>query len=58
MKTAIEEAYSVPGFETLFWDDVVNDNLDKLDLTVEPVIEGQITEIDTVKELEKMNEGR
>lgn len=58
LKTAIEEAYSVPGFETLFWDDVVNDNLDKLDLTVEPVIEGQITEIDTVKELEKMNEGR
>lgn len=42
----------------LFWDDVVNDNLDKLDLTVEPVIEGQITEIDTVKELEKMNESR
>ena len=58
MKTAIEEAYSVPGFEMLFWDDVVNDNLDKLDLTVEPVIEGQITEIDTVKELEKMNESR
>ena len=58
LKTAIEEAYSVPGFEMLFWDDVVNDNLDKLDLTVEPVIEGQITEIDTVKELEKMNESR
>ena len=51
-------AYEVPGFETLFWDDVVNRNLDKLDLIVEPVEEGQIIEIDTVEELERINKSR
>lgn len=38
-----------------FWDDVVNVNLDKLDLCVEPVVEGQLVEIDTVEELERVN---
>ena len=58
LKEAIEKAYEVPGFETLFWDDVVNRNLDKLDLIVEPVEEGQIIEIDTVEELERINKSR
>ena len=48
----------MPGFETLFWDDVVNNSLDKLDLIVEPVNEGQIIEIDTTEELERINQGR
>lgn len=47
----IDEAYGKPGYEDLFWDDVVNDNLDELDLTVNPIGEGQIIEIDTVAEL-------
>jgi len=38
-----------------FWDDVVNVNLDKLKLYVEPVVEGQLVEIDTVEELERVN---
>lgn len=58
LKEAIEKAYGVPGFETLFWDDVVDRNLDKLDLLVEPVEEGQIIEIDTVEELERINKSR
>lgn len=58
LKEAIEKAYGVSGFETLFWDDVVNRNLDKLDLIVEPVEEGQIIEIDTVEELERINKSR
>lgn len=58
LKEEIEKAYEVPGFETLFWDDVVNRNLDKLDLIVEPVEEGQIIEIDTVEELERINKSR
>lgn len=58
LREAIEKAYEVPGFETLFWDDVVNRNLDKLDLIVEPVEEGQIIEIDTVEELERINKSR
>lgn len=57
LKTAIEDAYSRPGYEDMFWDDVVNNNLDKLKMMIHPVKEGQITEIDTVEELEKINEG-
>ena len=55
LKKAIEEVYRKPGYESLFWDDVVNRNLEKLDLTVEPVCNEQITEIDTVEELEIIN---
>lgn len=39
----------------MFWDDVVNYNLDKLKLKVNPVLENQIIEIDTVEELNKIN---
>ncbi|MGN1205977.1 MAG: sugar phosphate nucleotidyltransferase [Eubacterium sp.] len=58
LKEEIEKAYEMPGYESLFWDDVVNCNLDKLNLVVEPVLDGQITEIDTVGELDRINQGR
>ena len=54
----IMKAYEKEESSNLFWDDVVNQNLDKLDLTIEPVQEGQLVEIDTVEELEKINESR
>lgn len=47
----IVKAYHTEGNADLFWDDVVNQNLDKLHLKVFPVEEGQIVEIDTVEEL-------
>lgn len=56
LKEAIERAYGKEENSQLFWDDVVNDNLDKLALVVEPVEEGQLVEIDTVEELRKVNE--
>lgn len=57
LRMEIEKAYAIEGNGDLFWDDVVNRNLDKLRLTVEPVSEGQLVEIDTVEELERINEG-
>ena len=48
----IRDAYGREGYEALFWDDVVNTNLDVLDLTVHEIKAGQIVEIDTVEELE------
>ncbi len=48
---AIERRFHTAGYEDLFWDDVVNENLDTLKLGVEPVPEGSIAEIDTVAEL-------
>lgn len=53
---AIENTYGTDGYETLFWDDVVDMNLDKLRLVINPVMEEQITEIDTIDELKCVNE--
>jgi CTP:phosphocholine cytidylyltransferase-like protein len=51
----IEERYGTEGFEELFWDDVVNENLDKLNLIVHQVYEEQLVEIDTVDELKEID---
>lgn len=48
----IKSRYNTTGYENLFWDDVVNENLDKLKLKITPVEQEQIIEIDTVEELE------
>lgn len=51
----IEKAYGRGGYETLFWDDVVNSNLSDLKLRVHPVGTDDIYEIDTVEELKAIN---
>lgn len=52
---AVERIYGTEGYETLFWDDVVNRNLDKLRLRIHPVGGEQLVEIDTVEEWEAVN---
>jgi len=56
LKEMIEEAYVKEENSQLFWDDVVNQNLNKLQLVVEPVEAGQLVEIDTVEELKAIDE--
>lgn len=51
----IKARYEIAGFEDLLWDDVVNENLDKLNLTVHEVHEGSLVEIDTVEELKAID---
>lgn len=51
----IEARYGTDGYEDLFWDDVVNENLDILNLVVHEIHEGQLTEIDTVNELKAID---
>lgn len=51
----ISKAYGRSGYESLFWDDIINENLSKLNLHVFPVGEKDIVEIDTVEELLKIN---
>ena len=53
---AVESTYGTEGYEELFWDDVVDKILNKLDLRVWPVREGQIAELDTVEELRKFED--
>lgn len=50
----IKETYGTDGYESLFWDDVANNNLDCLRLKVHPVADDGIIEIDTVSELEEI----
>ena len=58
IKKAIDEAYKKIGkFENLYWDDIVNMNLNKLKLKVHPVLREQIIEIDTLLELEAFDKG-
>ena len=50
---AINSVWGLFGYEKLFWDDVVNQVLDQVELEVFPVNTGDIVEIDTVDELRK-----
>lgn len=53
---AINEAYTHPGtYENLFWDDIVNQEIKNIDLTVHEVFHNQIVEIDSVAELETVD---
>ena len=56
LRDAILKAYGDPGHEELFWDDVVDRNLDKLKLKIHPVADDQIVEIDTCEELKVVEE--
>lgn len=51
---AVVERYTKPGFENLFWDEVVDSILSDLDLTVYPIEPGSIVEIDTLDELKEV----
>ena len=52
----IKDTYGKNGYEDLFWDDVVDRNLDRLDLVVHEISGDEITEIDTVEELAEVDE--
>ncbi len=52
----IEEAFGKPGYEDLFWDDVVDRNLDRLRLKVRPVGKDDIYEVDNPAELQALRE--
>ena len=51
---AVEKVYGTAGYENLFWDDVVNQQLHVLNLKVQPILGSQIVEIDTVDELKEV----
>ena len=51
---AITEEYEKPGYEDLFWDDVVDRHIKEFKLTVHPIDNESIIEIDTVEELEEV----
>lgn len=51
---AIISDWETPGYEKMFWDDVVNNHIQEFKLTVHPVRCNQIIEIDTIEELNEV----
>lgn len=51
----VENIYGTPGYKKLFWDEVVNKNLNQLKLQIHSIKEDQIIEIDTEEELKEAN---
>ena len=51
----IEETYGTNGYEKLFWDEVVNDYLNVIDLSIHEISNTDLCEIDTLDELNNVN---
>lgn len=51
VRDAVVAAYAGEGYEQKYWDEIVDENLDKIEMTVHPVPPSSIVEIDTVDEL-------
>ena len=51
---AVKKAYELPESNSLFWDEIVDQNLGRLSLCIYPIEEGKILEIDTIDELTKV----
>ncbi len=51
----IKEAYGVPEKGELFWDEIVDQNLDSLHLKIHPIEKEKVLEIDTIEELARID---
>jgi len=54
---AISAAYQEPSHKDLFWDEVVNRVLNKINVSVHSINPGQIVELDTEDDLNKLTKG-
>lgn len=55
IREAIEKAYKMAGHEKLFWDEIVDQELSNLNVTVEEIPVESIIEIDTLEELREID---
>ncbi|HHW10827.1 MAG TPA: NTP transferase domain-containing protein [Firmicutes bacterium] len=54
IRELLEEAVAKPGFETMFWDDLIKDNLSRFRVAIRRIASDDWFEIDTVAELEAL----
>lgn len=52
----LERRIEVPGFETLFWDDIVRENISNFDVWIEKLASDDLFEIDTPSDLRRVEE--
>lgn len=55
VREAVLDAYLKEGHESKYWDEIVDENLSKIHMTVHPVDPTKIVEIDTVDELKAID---
>ena len=55
LSKAIKSTYKQDGHENLFWDEVVDNELENINLIIHPIKEGQIYELDSVSDLETLD---
>lgn len=56
LKRRMKEIYAVPGVEKLFWDEVVDQMLEQMDIRVYEIEMDDVTELDTIKELVQLDD--
>lgn len=56
IREAVRKAYQTSGHEQLFWDEVVDTQLEQINVTVLEVPAESVIEVDTVEELQKLEE--
>lgn len=52
----IREAYEKKGYEQLYWDEIVQENIRELDVRIHPIDPEDILEIDTLEELKEVDQ--
>ena len=52
----LEEAINNGDFENLYWDDIVKDNIERLDVRIRKINSDDCFEIDSLEDLNKVNE--
>jgi CTP:phosphocholine cytidylyltransferase-like protein len=55
VRDATLAAYAGEGYEQKYWDEIVDENLDAIPMTVHPVDPSALVEIDTVEELKTID---
>lgn len=55
IRDGIRKAYQEEGHGSLFWDEIVDREIDKLDVTVLEIPSGSMVEVDTVEELKNLD---
>lgn len=48
---AVQNKYKLPGHAQLFWDEVVDEHLNEMDIYIHPIEDKEVVEIDTISEL-------
>ena len=56
IREAIRGAYQTPGHEQLFWDEIVDKELEQLNVTVLEVPAESVIEVDTMEELRRLED--